>query len=520
MEFDLLIRNGTVIDGSATAQPRTADVGISGDRIVAVDRLAGATAATEIDASGKVVAPGFIDVHVHSESVLAEPAAPHRFGSVLQGVTTHLTAPDGFGWAPLTPEQCRALWEFTLFAYGRTDLSFDWPTPESYLAIFKDKTPVNIVPQVPHCAVRFGVMGWETRPATDDELEQMRHITRAWMEAGAVCLCLGLDYQPSAFSDTRELIELSKVAREYDGIYAAHMRYNGIGAPAAWRETMEIGEKADIPVHVSHEFVTDDTAPLLDEAAARCDLTFESYLYPAGCTHLALMLPLWAQAGGPEGIRARLQDPELRRQITDALRQALTTGSRRHARPVFVDNQTGRYIGMSIFEAAEAEHQEIGEFAVRVLEEELPYALMVYHHAGTPEEHREKARRTLAHPQMMVASDGMYHGISAHPRGFGCFAQAIRLGVRELKAVDLPTAIYKMSGFPAARFRIKDRGLLRPDYAADVVIFDPDEIADRATWTEPRLEPVGIDRVLVNGQTVVEHGKPTGELPGRVVGRQ
>ena len=517
MDFDVLIRNGQVVDGSG-APGRRADVGIRGDRIVAVDRLDGATAGEVIDAAGLVVAPGFIDVHVHSEVALADPSNPYRYGSVLQGVTTHLTAPDGFGWAPLSPAQAEQLWQFTLFSHGRADLALDWPTPEDYLAIFAGRTPVNVVPQVPHCAVRFGAMGWAARPATDDELDQMRRTTRQWMEAGATCLCLGLDYQPSAFADTRELIELSKVAAEYGGVYAAHIRYNLLGSAAAWRETVEVGRQADIPVHVSHEFVTDATEPLLEEAAGVCDLTFESYLYPAGCTHLALLLPEWAQAGGPEGIRERLRDPATRATLRDTLQQVLNGPSdERHARPVFVDTQSGRYIGMSVAEAAASEGEAVGDFAVRVLEEEFPYALMVYHHGGTPEKHREKARRTLRHPRMMVASDGMYHGRSAHPRAFGCFAQALRLGVRELDAVSLEGAVHKMSGFPAERFRIKDRGLLRPGFGADVVIFNPDTVADCATWEEPRLTPVGIARVIVNGETVVAGGEPTGALPGRVL---
>jgi N-acyl-D-amino-acid deacylase len=518
MEFDLLIRNGTVIDGSG--QPgRPADVGIRGDLIVAVDPLPNATAETVIDATGKVVSPGFIDVHIHSEVQLAEPDNQTRYGSVLQGVTTHLTAPDGFGWAPLDPEGARQLWECTLFSHGRADLSLDWPTAESFLAIFKGTTPVNVVPQVPHCAVRYRAMGWDARPATDDELDQMRTTTREWLEAGAVALCLGLDYQPSAFADTRELVELSKVAKEYDAIYAAHIRNNEIGGVAAWRETMEIGERSGAPVHISHEHVTPTTTPLLEEAEKRCDLTFESYLYPAGCTHLALTLPIWAQAGGPDGIRERLQDPEARQRMRDHLHNQLTANPAR-SKAVFVHTQTGRYVDQSIHDAAASEGMAVGDFAIKVLEEEHPYALMIYHHGTTPEEQREIQYDTARHPKMMIASDGIYHGESGHPRGFGCFARVPRLCVREMGAISLEEAIWKMSGFPAERFRVQGRGLLRAGYGADVVIFDPAEIADRATWEEPRLEPVGIDRVIVNGQTVVKSGKPTGTLPGRVLRRQ
>lgn len=517
MEFDTIIRHGTVIDGTGAAG-RKADVGIVGDRIAAIGQLEAATAEQVIDATGRVVSPGFIDVHIHSEVALADPDNKVRYGSVLQGVTTHLTAPDGFGWAPLTPMDAAQLWTSTLFSHGEADLSLDWSSAEDYLSIFEGNTPVNVVPQVPHCAVRFGAMGWAGRPATDHELERMRRSTREWLEAGAVALCLGLDYQPSAFADTRELVELSKIAREYDAIYAAHVRYNDIGRDAAWRETMEIGERADIPVHISHEHVTAETVPLLEEAARRCDISFESYLYHASNTHLALTLPIWAQEGGPDGIRERLRDPEARERIQEHLQRRLNPAIGGD-RPVFVHTQSGRYIGQSIFEAADEAGMPVDEFAMSVLEEEHPFALMVYHRARSQAEVTQSIRETIQHPRMMVASDGIYNGISAHPRGFGTFARVLRLCVREMAAISLEEAIWKTSGYPAERFRIRHRGLLKEGYGADIVIFDPETVGDRATFDEPRLEPTGIDRVIVNGKTVVRDGAPTDELPGRVLRR-
>lgn len=513
MDLDLLIRDGRVVDGSGRVPAHPADVGIVGDRIVAVGRLDGATAATVVDAAGKVVCPGFIDVHVHSEIALL--GGPYRYGAVLQGVTTHLTAPDGFGWAPLPPDRCRQMWENTLFAYGDAALAFDWPSVASYLAIFEGNLPANLLPQVPHGAVRVAAIGWDARPATGAEIRRMEPLVRAWMEEGATCLSLGLDYQPSAYADTRELIDLSKAAREYGGIVAAYLRYTDLGTAGAWREMMAIGEGAGVPVHVSHESVTGETAPLLEEAAERCDLTFESYMYPAGSTRLAMMLPTWAQAGGPAGIRRRLRDPDTRPRVREALHAQLTATVASGARPVCAVTQTGRYVGQGLVEAARGE--PLGDFGLRVLEEEDPYALMVYHRGLTPEEHEQVVRDTVRHPRMLVASDGIYHGAFSHPRGYGCFARVLRRCVRELRAVSLEEAIYKMSGFPAERFRVKGRGLLRPGYGADVVIFDPGMVADRASWAEPRLEPAGIDRVIVNGQTVVAGGVATGALPGRVL---
>lgn len=515
VEFDVLIRNGDVIDGGRDARRVRSDVGINGDRVAAVGDLGGSSAALEIDAAGKVVAPGFIDVHIHSEIELL--GGPHRYASLLQGVTTQLLTPDGFGWAPLTPEQSRELWEATVAIYGPLEIEPDWPTPDDFLAIFEGNTPANVMPQVPHTAVRFAAMGWDARPATDDELETMRAITRQWMEAGATCLCLGLDYQPSAFSDTRELIELSKVAREYDGIYTAHIRYNLIGLEAAWRETMEIGEKAGIPVHISHEYVREVTAELLDEAAQRCDLTFESYMYPAGCTHLLNMMPIPLQAGGPNGVRARLQTEQGREAISSAVAARLRSDFEKGSRAIFANTRTGRWIGQDMVSAAEDEGMSLEEFVLEVFDAEYPEGLMIYRRGDTQEQVDEMVRRTISHPAMMVASDGIYYGPHAHPRGYGCFARALRKGVRELKAVSLEEAIWKMAGFPAERFRIPERGRLAEGYFADVVVFDPDTVADRATWEEPRLHPVGIDRVLVNGQVVIADGEPTGAIPGQVI---
>ncbi len=518
MEFDLIIRNGTVVDGSGAPAQR-ADVGIAGDRIVAIDDLQAATAGETIDATGRVVAPGFIDVHIHSELNLVDPGNPKRYGGVLQGVTTHLAGPDGFGWARLAPDQANALYQAQMFAYGPSGLSFDWPDVEDYLSLFPGNSPANLMPQAPHCSIRFEVMGWDARPATDDEIERLKTPLRAWMAAGASCLCLGLDYHPSAGSDTRELIELSKVVREYDGLYAAHQRYNDLGSEGAWRETVEIGRQAGIPVHVSHESIGPISGPIIEETREEVDLTFASYLYPAGCTDLTLMLPIWASAGGPSAILERMRNPEQRQAMRDHLQRKLAT-ERGAARVFFADTPSGRYVGEEFGEVAEREGMEPGDLALRIIEEEAPYCLMVYHRNPTPEAERQTIWETARHPNMLVASDGIYHGASSHPRGFGCFARILRLVVREMGALSLEEAIWKMSGFPAERFRIPDRGFLRPDYAADVVIFNRETVADRSTWTEPWLEPVGIDRVIVNGRTVVLDGVPTGETPGQIVRRR
>jgi N-acyl-D-aspartate/D-glutamate deacylase len=240
-------------------------------------------------------------------------------------------------------------------------------------------------------------------------------------------------------------------------------------------------------------------------------------MYPAGCTHLLNMLPIPLQGGGPPAVKARLHDPVAREQMHRALQHRLESDRAAGNRPIFANTASGRYIGLSLFEAAEQDGLDLGDFAMKVFDEEYPQGLMVYRRRATEEDERELVRRTLRHPMMMVASDGIYNGPHAHPRGYGCFARTLGLGVRELGAVSLEEAVRKMSGFPAERFRIKERGLLREGYGADLVIFDDTTVGDRATWNEPRLHPVGIERVIVNGRTVVADGTPTAELPGRVL---
>jgi N-acyl-D-amino-acid deacylase len=243
-------------------------------------------------------------------------------------------------------------------------------------------------------------------------------------------------------------------------------------------------------------------------------------MYPAGCTHLAMTLPTWAQAGGTDAVYERLQDPETRRELTEFLQHSLTTGPGRPGKLTIAANQSGRHIGRTLAEVAKEQGLPLGEAAMKMLLAEHPYALMVYHRNYGPEVAEPIARETFQHPAMMVASDGIYHGTFSHPRSNGCFARAIRMGVREMQAVTLEEAVWKMSGFPATRFRIPDRGFIREGFAADLVLFDAHTIADGATWEHPLESPTGIDLVMVGGVAVVRQNIPTGAMPGKVLRRQ
>ena len=514
MIFDVIIAGGNVIDGTGKEEPFVADIGIQGDSIAAIGDLAKAETSYRISAKDKVVCPGFIDVHVHSEIALL--GGRDQFAAVSQGVTTHLAAPDGFGWAPLPPKLARELWHYTQFAYGDAELSLNWQTPDAYLDIFHGRIPANLYPQVPHCAVRLGAMEWDARPATDDELKAMERTTREWLEAGACCLCLGLDYQPSANADLRELVYLSKIAADYDAIYAAHIRYQLIGRKRAWEETIELAQRADIPVHISHERVDDEALDVLERVEKeQIDLTFESYLYPAGMTHLAMMLPMEFQTGAPDDMLENLENPDVRDKSLTHLRGKLSEGNQ-----IVGYNRSGRFIGMTLAEAARSEGKSHEAFAFDLIREEAAIETFVMPWGTPPEENERVLNRTANHSRMMIASDGVYNIPHPHPRSYGCFVQYLGKFVRERQLISLKEAIYKMSGFPAERFRLSDRGRIARGLAADIVVFDPDTVADRSTWFDPVQPPIGVEWVLVNGMAVVEDGNVTGHLPGRVLRRQ
>ena len=517
--FDLLVRGGDVVDGTGAPRIR-ADVGVRDGRIVAIGDLGAATARTTLDATGRVVTPGFIDAHVHSElAMLAQ--TPDASGGLLQGVTTNLTGPDGFGFGGVPAAVAREIEPVLRFAHGpMPDLSFDWPTPEFYLRAFEGRTPINIAAQAPHLPIRVGVMGWDARVATDAELDDMRAATAAWMRAGAVGLNSGLDYQPIAHSDTRELVALARVAAEHGGVYAAHGRNQDLGRAGQFWETAEVGRRAGLPVNVSHERVDEEMAAMLAETGAEpgLDLAMDTHLYEAGSTHLLNYVPFAQHAGGPMAVIERLGSAAYREQLRGQIEASLAA-SPEGLGAYFSATRTGRHVGRTIREIAVATARTPAETIVDLLRDELPDALMVFPWGPTEAEFRPLVAAGIAHPRVVISSDGLYWGGLPHPRGFGTFPRAIRVGVRELGAVTLEQAVNRMSGLPADRYRLADRGRVAVGFAADLVVFDPKTIADRATYAEPRLPPTGIDAVVVNGVIAAERGSPTGRLAGRVLRR-
>lgn len=497
------------MDGSG-APGAVLDVGISDGLVAAVDRLDGARARSVIQAGGLVVAPGFIDVHVHSE--LARLGGVDQFAGVLDGVTTELMSPDGFGWAPLPPERLLQVREYLQVFYGDPDAGWDWATPAEYLSMFAGRIPNNLVPQAPHLAIRVGAMGWDPGEPSPDQLEAMKTALEQWLAVGAVGMAAGLEYQPGALSPTAELVELCRVVADAGGVYAPHQRGYWRRLEQGCGESFEVGRRSGVKVHISHLAIDGAAAELLERALqSDVDVTFDMYPYTAACTHLLMMLPEWAQAGGYRASLGLLSSRDERLRSETAARLA----------------ERGVVTLSSVEGGEELEGQTLGGLAAgsgrsdvdelfELLAGHSGRALAVYH--WPPELPGEAIiRRTLAHPLYIGSTDGIYMGSRPHRRGYGTFARVVGEYVRE-GTLTLEEAVHKVTGLPAARFALGDRGLLKPGRAADVAVFDPRTVADLSTWDNGRASPAGIEHVLVNGVAVVSGGKPTAALPGRIIG--
>jgi len=512
LEFDVLITGGDVVDGSGGPRQRL-DVGISGHRIAAVDRLEGSRAGRMIYARGLAVAPGFVDVHVHSE--LARLGGVDQFAGVLDGVTTELMSPDGFSWAPLSQDRLGEVKDYLQVFYGDPDIGWDWTSVAGYLSMFRGRIPNHLVPQAPHLAIKVAAMGWKPGPPSDEEARAMQAHLVEWLEAGAVGMAAGLEYQPGALSELGELVDLCRLVADAGGVYAPHQRGYWSRLASGCRESFEIGRRSGVKVHISHLAMDDAAAGLVEEAqASDVNVSFDMYPYSAACTHLLMMLPEWAQAGGYQASIERLASQSERRALRDetaariAERGDITLSSVEAG-----EELEGRSLGRLADEAG----KEDVDFLFDLLAGHAGRALAIYH---WPDSLDGEAilKRTIAHPLYVGSTDGIYVGSRPHRRGFGTFARIVGEQVRG-GTLTLEQAVRKVTGAPAERFALEDRGIIKEGMAADITVFDPEALADRSTWENPRVPPSGIAHVLVEGEAVVSDGRATGALPGRIVGR-
>ena len=504
VEFDVLIRGGTVIDGTGAARYR-ADVAIKGDRVVLVSRtdVAANRAARVIDATNRVVSPGFIDMHAHIDPLASLPGME---SAVRQGVTFTLGGPDGGSPLPLAP-----------YMEARE----------------KQGIGANVGYLVGHNTVKQRVMGTVSRAPTAEEMERMKALIAQGMADGAFGISTGLRYLPGNFSKIDEVIALSRVAADSGGIYSSHLREEGLGLFEGVAEAITIGREARIPIVLTHHKAVGTTMwgqsvttlRMLDSARRiGIDVMVDVYPYTATSTGLAVLIPTWAFDGGDTSFVRRTKDRVLRDSIKKGIIFNILNdrGGGDISRIQFSNvrwqpHLNGKTLADWAFQRNLAPTPENG--ADLVIEGELNGGgSMIYHVLD-----ERDVQRIIVHPQAMIGSDGRLSqpgdGTSPHPRAYGTFPRVLGHYVRELKLMSLETAVYKMTGQSAARLKLKDRGVLKPGAFADVVVFNEATIADKATFEHPALYPVGISYVFVNGVAAVDNRKFTDARAGRVIRR-
>jgi N-acyl-D-amino-acid deacylase len=488
--FDFVITNARIVDGSGNPWFR-ADVGIKDGRIAKIGRIKAAEAEKTIDAKGQILAPGFIDVHTHVESIYNLPEAENF---VRMGVTSLVTGNCGSSVTDVA--------EF----FGRMQ-----------------KTPlaVNLATLIAHGSVRRRVVGLDDRAPTAEELQKMEGLVEQGMKDGAVGLSTGLIYVPGTYAKTDEIIALARVASRYGGLYVTHMRNEGDKVADAIKESIQIGEEAGLPVEISHFKISNKklwgqtpmTIGLVREARARgLMVTVDQYAYTASSTSLDSRLPAWLRAGGLEEAKKRLADKAMRQKVVDDMKESLKrSGFKDYSYAMVASYQPDKtFNGKSIKEITK---QVRGKSDVKNQIEQILAmyeaggAGMVYH--GMSE---DDVRRIMSEPFTMIASDSGVRRVDEsvpHPRGYGNNVKVLGRYVRELRLITLEDAIRKMTSLPAQTFGFRDRGLVREGLAADLVIFDENTVGDRATFDNPHQYPTGISYVIVNGQAVLANGEMT-----------
>lgn len=519
MSFDLILKNGWVIDGSG-GPAYLADVGIRGTLIDAVGRLDGAEAGRTIDVANRYVVPGFIDAHVHGDAVLL--ADPVHLPALKQGVTTYIIGQDGSSFAPASPATMDYMRRYTAgFNANPSGPAYDWNSIAEYLTRFDGTTALNVAYLIPNGNVRMEVMGLDPRPATADEIKAMQRMVRQGMDEGAVGLSTGLDYIPSRYADAREIAALCEALVPDDGVYVTHMRGYGPNAPVGMREVYEICKLSGVAGHISHyNGRAEVLIPLIDEGRALgYDLTFDTYPYLAGSTILGMVaLPAWVQEGGIEPTVERLGDAAIRSRLNAEWFSTTTPYPLDTTTISMVANPEWRWAeGLTVVEAANQAKLAPGDFVCEILRLSGMMVGIVGFRAG--ERTEEDIRAILKHPAHMAGSDGIFCGGYPHPRGWGAFARFLGYHTRQLGDYSWPEAITHLTSHAARRYRLLDRGQIRRGMAADVVVFDPVTVSDRSTYAAGRTFAEGVDHVIVNGTLALENGEPTGATPGRALRR-
>ncbi|GAA3660305.1 D-aminoacylase [Nonomuraea antimicrobica] len=518
--FDLLLRGGFVLDGTG-GPGRHADVGVLDGRIAAVlPATADATAAEVLDCAGLAVAPGFIDLHSHADlSITHSPAAE---SCLRQGVTTLVTGNCGISPFPTVPDAPGS-------QGGGASASGPWPDFGAFAAAVEASGPaVNIAALVGHGALRGAAVGAERRKATGEEVARMRRLLAEAVHQGVFGLSTGLVYAPGSFADAGEITALAAEARQHGLLYSTHMRDEGDRLIEAVEEALNTAESTGVRLQISHlkamapanHGKVREALRLIDAARAEgLDVACDVYPYTASSTWLTARLPDWAMDGGPQALLGRLRDPQARQAIAADLRARAGRTFRPEA-TVLATMPEGRYsrwTGETLQRLADAEGIDPAEAVLAVLEAHRADVVIVNHAMA-----QDDVDTVLCHPTSAVVSDGWTLDVSVggyhHPRNFGAFARALALS-RDRGLLRLPEVVRKMTALPAARLGLADRGVLTESARADLAVFDPERVADTATYAAPLSYATGVRHVVVNGRPVVRDSVVTGQRPGRVLRR-
>ena len=529
-QFDLLIRGGRVVDGFGRPA-YTADVAIKDDRIVKIGNLSQATATRTIDASGLVVAPGFIDMLGQSETyLLIDPRANSK---VMMGVTTEITG-EGESIAPINERQIKEQEDFL----RRFNLTIDWRTLDQYFKrLEKQGSGVNLGTFVGATQVREYVIGYDDRPPTPKELDQMKKLVGDAMRDGALGLSTSLQYVPARFAKTDELVELAKVAHQYGGIYATHQRSEANTIDASLNEVFEIALKAQIPVEIWHLKTAykknwgrmPDVLTRIKQARDHgMDITADIYPYIAGSTALSACLPPWALEGGTEKMLNRLRDSQTRQRLKKEIAEDQTEWENIYLGSggpsgvligAVVNRELEPLQGKRISEIAEQQKKDPLDAVFDLILADKGQTGAIYFMMSEAD-----MRAAMQSPFVSFctdsgarATDGPLAGSKSHPRGWGSYPRILGRYVRDEKLLSLETAVHKMTGGPAARVGLRERGFIKEGMFADITVFDPAKVIDRATFESPNQYPSGIEYVLVNGKISVDKGQRTAALAGRVL---
>jgi N-acyl-D-amino-acid deacylase len=523
--FDLIIRNGLLLDGSGRAGIKT-DLGIKGDKIAAISDLRSSSADLVIDAEGLAVAPGFIDIHTHTDSKLL--VDPRALSKIMQGVTTEIGGNCGSSPFPLNDDDWRTVDRDFFAEYG---LHADWRDISSFFErLESQKISINFATLTGHGDLRAFIMGKNDVAPTSDQLQQMKIVLAATMDAGSFGLSTGLEYPPGSYAATDELIELCKIVGQHKGVYATHMRNEDNKVEEAIAEALQVSRKAKVSLQISHlKACNKNNWPKVDHMlemirqAAREGMPVQADRYPyiAYGTGLSAFLPLWSRQGENEEILARLQDPG---QLPQIEKYAQGRGERiggwdRVVISSCYKDENKIWEGKSIAECAVDRGISEFEFIRNLLiKDELKSGIVGF---AMDEEGLVKVLRS---PLVMIGSDG--DAVSPggklgtgkpHPRYYGTFPRVLGKYCREENIFDLPTAVKKMTSMPAQKMGLRQRGLLQQGYFADITVFNPQTVIDQATFTDPHQFPLGIVYVLVNGKLTVQQGKYTGMMAGSVL---